>query len=338
MIASKVLAILALVALSSTVEATPVGAPACVVNEAKITAGMGAPQGDRNFAVTPSSQTYTPGQKLSFTVSSSTAATKTFKGLLLYVQPKSDPKKRVGTFEIPTGFKSNVDKCAAITVTADKDSVITHASPADKTIGSKYTWTAPAADQGDLEVFAVVAGTGQKNWQIIKSFTIKSSKYTEKPAAGGYNGADKTKPDTGYGKTKPETGYGKKVCKRWRTKTMAYPASDAAQPTSAGGYSYGGAAPAPAASSVAYDSAAPASTPAAGGYDAAAPTYEAGKQGAAGAPSDSYGGSSGDASASSAAPAAAPTDAGSVGQASGASNVKVSAVFGAAIVAAAAFM
>ncbi|KNE65729.1 hypothetical protein AMAG_19200 [Allomyces macrogynus ATCC 38327] len=157
---SKALFVTILALVASLTTALPNGAPACAINVQKITAGMGEPQGDRNFkhVLQASSVEYEPGKPLSLTVISTNGAIKTHKGLLLYVEPASGAKERIGQFKIPTGFKSNVDKCAALQIKAGADSIITHDSPADKPLGTAIEWTAPATDMGDLVIRAVVAG------------------------------------------------------------------------------------------------------------------------------------------------------------------------------------
>ncbi|KAI9219779.1 hypothetical protein BC828DRAFT_385228 [Blastocladiella britannica] len=316
---SLLFALLALAASSVNVAvARPNGAPACIINEAKITAGMGAAAGDRNFKLTPSAMTYTPGQPITMKLTSDTAATKTFKGVMIYVQPASDAKKRVGSFKIPDGFHSNVDKCAAIQATGETDSVITHSSSADKQLGMDFTWTAPASAMGELHVMAIVAGTGPKNWQVLPMMKLMPAGGSgEMPASNG-----------GYG-----TGGGQKRCKKWRTKTMMGGSEmPAATTPAAGGYGYGGSSPAvtsapaeggmsaPASS----DGAAPATSAAAEG---AAPTSAAPADGAAAAPAPTDGGSQAPASAG-----------GSVGQASSAERNSAAGVAVVAAVAVAAML
>ncbi|KAI9179164.1 hypothetical protein H9P43_005826 [Blastocladiella emersonii ATCC 22665] len=272
---------------ASTTSALPGGAPACAINEAKITSGMGAPQGDRQFKLSASTTEYEPGKPITMKVVSDNAATKTYKGLLIYVEPAGDAKKRVGSFKIPEGFKSNVDKCGALQVTSDTDAVVTHSSPADKPLGAELVWTAPANAMGELTVRAVVAGAGPKNWQIVQTVTLK-------PKMGGGAGAAPAPPAMGgggYGSPAPPAhggGYGtpappaaggngnggytppmagkRKVCKKWRKKTGGGNVAPT-QPAGEGGYGSGGAVP----------TAAPAPAPAPtqpageGGYGAGAP-------------------------------------------------------------------
>ncbi|KAJ3363484.1 hypothetical protein GGF32_004185 [Allomyces javanicus] len=213
---SKALFVTILALVASLVNALPNGAPACAINVQKITAGMGEPQGDRNFKLQASSMEYEPGKPLSLMVTSTNGAIKTHKGLLLYVEPASGAKERIGQFKIPTGFKSNVDKCAALHIKAGTDSIITHDSPADKPLGAAIEWTAPATDMGDLVVRAVVAGAGPKNWQVLDPVTLK-------PKAGTTTTAmappmDTQPPmDTGYGNGNGG-GMTRKVCKKWRKK------------------------------------------------------------------------------------------------------------------------
>ncbi|KAI9168367.1 hypothetical protein H9P43_007739 [Blastocladiella emersonii ATCC 22665] len=210
--------LLALLALVATAAANPGGAPACAVNEQKITAGMGPPQGDLKFKLEASTTEYEPGKPIMMKVVSENPATKTHKGLLLYVEPANDAKKRVGTFKIPEGFKSNTDKCGALQVAAETDSVITHASPADKPLGAELMWTAPAAGMGDLTVRAVVAGTGGKNWQILQTVTLKQKGGSAAAPGGGYAGGG-------------AAGGKRKVCKRWRKKGTGGGASAAPAPS-----------------------------------------------------------------------------------------------------------
>ncbi|KAJ3374261.1 hypothetical protein GGF31_007780 [Allomyces arbusculus] len=206
---SKALFVTIFALVASLASALPNGAPACAINVQKITTGMGEPQGDRNFKLQASSMEYEPGKPLSLMVTSTNGAIKTHKGLLLYVEPASGAKERIGQFKIPTGFKSNVDKCAALQIKAGTDSIITHDSPADKPLGAAIEWTAPATDMGDLVVRAVVAGTGPKNWQVLDPVTLKPK--------GGMQ-ATTTAMAPPMGTQPPNGGEMTRKCKKWRKK------------------------------------------------------------------------------------------------------------------------
>ncbi|ORZ31766.1 hypothetical protein BCR44DRAFT_101134, partial [Catenaria anguillulae PL171] len=150
--------LLALLALVASAVARPGGAPACGINEQRIQAGMGEPSGDRSFRLEASATEYTPGQPLTMKVTSTNAATRTYKGILLYVQPAAAANQRVGTFTIPQGHKDNTAPCAGANIQAGPGSVLTQSSSDDKPLGGDIVWTPPADANGDMVVRAVVVG------------------------------------------------------------------------------------------------------------------------------------------------------------------------------------
>jgi len=193
--------------LSSLTLAYPNGAPACVANEQRIMK-MGGSNQNLGFAIKPSSNTFSPGQEMTFTVD----GPKSYKGLLIYVSSTTNARVRVGNFkQLPTGFKSNKDKCDLQGYEAGPVGAVTHSNANPKQPGTKLKWVTSAKDKCEtVEIHAVVA-VDQKVWQILS--VVKLS-------CNGGDGGDSPSKDYQGEEPSTDNNYGgdapskKKKCKK----------------------------------------------------------------------------------------------------------------------------
>jgi uncharacterized RmlC-like cupin family protein len=103
------------------------------------------------YQLTSNSKTYTPGQKITLTLTGAP-----FKGILVYVADSNNPAKRVGSFVVPADMQNNAAVC---TNSETPNSSITHTINNDMDYpGSQtFTYTAPsAAGTGNLLVNFII--------------------------------------------------------------------------------------------------------------------------------------------------------------------------------------
>ncbi|KAJ3126606.1 hypothetical protein HK098_007361 [Nowakowskiella sp. JEL0407] len=149
-------AIVSLLALASAVFAKPGRSPICDTANAKAAfeASPMAPNKQNlaqsnSYTFTSDVTTYTPGQKIVFTMTGPA-----FDGILMYVSGSADPTKRVGKFEIPDTFQNNAPVC---TNSEFPESSITHKQgQAYDGNPKEFTYFAPALDSGDLTLNVIV--------------------------------------------------------------------------------------------------------------------------------------------------------------------------------------
>ncbi|KAI9206336.1 reeler domain-containing protein [Polychytrium aggregatum] len=163
----------------TAVMARPDAAPLCDVNGAgaKISASpMGANARDLkaanvySFAVDKSQ--YSSGDKIQVKMSGS----ESFKGFLLYAQGTADPTKRVGSFNIPSGFQSNMANCPT---SVEPNAALTHTTGKLYNAEQMFDFTAPDASTGDICFNAIVMQKQQDGkfaWGIYTNFAcVKAS-------------------------------------------------------------------------------------------------------------------------------------------------------------------
>jgi len=171
----------------SLVLAKPNGAPICKANATLVQAGMGpSTVADLGFTVTANPSSYSAGQPVTFTLSSTSQ--KTFKGLLIYVNKLTQPLLRSGKFEVPAGFQNGLGcnpTADAPFVNDDGASTITHTDESDKTLPFTLTWNPGMTSVGDLSIRAVVA-LAKTQWQVITPVPLPAGNQTASMGGSGW--------------------------------------------------------------------------------------------------------------------------------------------------------
>ncbi|KAI9137881.1 hypothetical protein BKA69DRAFT_1041354 [Paraphysoderma sedebokerense] len=229
-----------LFALVATALARPNGAPACLLNEQAVTAGMGPPTNlNMKLEVVGNGASYTAGQAMKFRLTGANS----YKGILLYAESKAAKNvERLGVWGVGNGLRSNDGTCAAKSIKAAPNSIITHDSPADKPTAQDFMWT-PDRNVGDIVIRGVVA-TGPKSWQVLNEINLSGQGTYSTPCTKS--------------QTPTPTPPSARKCKKWKKKS-AYGTTP--------NYGAPGAAP----GSPGYNPGAPGSAPAAPATSASSP-------------------------------------------------------------------
>ncbi|KAJ1547604.1 hypothetical protein HK096_002140 [Nowakowskiella sp. JEL0078] len=167
---SKLSIAFTVLAFISHVLARPDRSPNCDITTVKA-ALLGSPMAPNaqpltnSYTFSADQTSYTPGQSITFTINGAN----NFNGILVYVSPTSDPTKRVGKFQIPSGFQNNADVC---TNSEFPDSSITHMKGGNYAGQQTIVFEAPAQDEGELNlnvVLVVAISGGGYGWGIFPS-------------------------------------------------------------------------------------------------------------------------------------------------------------------------
>ncbi|KAJ3096618.1 hypothetical protein HDU97_005742 [Phlyctochytrium planicorne] len=144
--------------LVSTVSCLPGKSPLCDSTDiiaTKLLAHGPLQLGDPTaFNITISKTCYAPGDNMTVNV-----AGPEFRGLLMYLNPSNDKKRRAGTFvDIPRTFQSNLAVCAQSNYYLNEEfSVITHTFVRSPYLGNQtFKYKAPKSDAGDLNLNMVI--------------------------------------------------------------------------------------------------------------------------------------------------------------------------------------
>eukprot|EP00457_Paulinella_chromatophora_P000394 gb/GEZN01000394.1/.p1 GENE.gb/GEZN01000394.1/~~gb/GEZN01000394.1/.p1 ORF type:complete len:1111 (+),score=96.48 gb/GEZN01000394.1/:35-3367(+) len=140
---------------SQTVEAYSSGAPICSTTDLSVINGMQSSirqTTNGGWTVSSSSSTYTPGQALQITLSSTSGVG--LRGFTLQAQPSASAGTiggGIGSFSVSSGLSLGVSSPCL-----NSPSFLTHSSAFTQRVSLEVTWTAPATGQGDIVFTAIV--------------------------------------------------------------------------------------------------------------------------------------------------------------------------------------